>query len=168
MFTAPDENIKPSRYPDKTIFESLVDPARIYCACWKHQPVPRDPRFPSFFSISGVSSFMRTSQNPAPPSFPRLQKKLTFKPAIKRKNAKSLILVAPLSSVPFAARSGDSWSMRITLAGNLISLISQAKHVRTSPPFRNLRFHVYTYRTSRRISGKYRGFHSLNFKAQLP
>ncbi|CAD1476490.1 unnamed protein product [Heterotrigona itama] len=41
MFTAPDENIKPSRYPDKTIFESLVDPARIYCACWKHQPAPR-------------------------------------------------------------------------------------------------------------------------------
>ena len=57
--------------------------------------------------------------------------------------------------------------MRITLAGNLISLISQAKHVRTSPPFRNLRFHVYTYRTPCRISGKYRGFHSLNFKAQL-
>lgn len=83
MFTAPDENIKPSRYPDKTIFESLVDPARIYCACWKHQPAPRDPRFPRFFSISGVSSFMRTSQNPAPRSLPRLQKKLTFKPAIK-------------------------------------------------------------------------------------
>ncbi|OAD57179.1 hypothetical protein WN48_02307 [Eufriesea mexicana] len=35
MFTAPDKNIKASRYPDKTIFESLVDPLRIYCARWK-------------------------------------------------------------------------------------------------------------------------------------
>lgn len=47
--------------------------------------------------------------------FPRkdaVEKKLTFKPAIKTKNVKSLILKAPPARSPL--RGGDSWPMRIT------------------------------------------------------
>lgn len=75
------------------------------------------------FSISGVTSFIRLL-----PQKSAVEKKLTFKPAIKTKNVKSLILKAPPARPPL--RESDSWSMRITLGGNLISLISQTEHVR--------------------------------------
>lgn len=104
--------------------------------------------FQRFFSISGVSSFMRASRRiPLAPSLslsslplpvrrslaPRLQEKLTFKPAIKKEKCE----IFDFSGASYPRRQlVDAYNPR----GNLISLISQAKHVRTSPPFRNLRF----------------------------
>lgn len=113
--------------------------------------------FQRFFSISGVSSFMRASRgiphSPHPSSpfslAPRLQEKLTFKPAIKKEKCE----IFDFSGASYPRRQlVDAYNPR----GNLISLISQAKHVRTSPPFRNLRFSCICHRhRGEEITGKY-------------
>lgn len=107
--------------------------------------------FQRFFSISGVSSFMRASRG-IPPTrslAPRLQEKLTFKPAIKKEKCE----IFDFSGASYPRRQlVDAYNPR----GNLISLISQAKHVRTSPPFRNLRFSCICHRhRGEEITGKY-------------
>lgn len=107
--------------------------------------------FQRFFSISGVSSFMRASRGipPIRSLAPRLQEKLTFKPAIKKEKCE----IFDFSGASYPRRQlVDAYNPR----GNLISLISQAKHVRTSPPFRNLRFSCICHRhRGEEITGKY-------------
>lgn len=123
MFTAPDKNFKASRYPDKTIFESLVDPGGSIVPLLEASH-PYDPRFQGSLAFSAYRPLCghprREKERPPFRERLRFEKKLTFKPAIKTKNAKSLILeVAPC---PPTRRGGDSWSMRITLAATLFLL----------------------------------------------
>lgn len=129
--------------PDRNFQVPWILAKRFSCPSWIFDPLyhggntdrPLTIPFSWLFSISGVTSFMWT---PPREGTREREKKLTFKPAIKRKNAKSLILkVSParlvlrLEDRREREREGsDSWSMRITLGSNLISLISQTEHVR--------------------------------------
>lgn len=122
MFPAPDRNFQVPWIMGK----------RFSCPSWIFDPnrsaaLTRRGRFHGSLAFPGVTSFIRT------PSLEKGagEKKLTFKPAIKTKNVKSLILRASLSPLARPSRGSDSWSMRINHAAAILFLpISQAEHVR--------------------------------------
>lgn len=148
MFTAPDKNIKASLYPDKTIFESLRGSREdLLCSLETSHPSwssfsKGSLAFPAYRPLCGHPEESRSLA-------PRLQEKLTFKPAIKKEKCE----IFDFSGASYPRRQlVDAYNPR----GNLISLISQAKHVRTSPPFRNLRFSCICHRhRGEEITGKY-------------
>lgn len=139
MFPVPDENFQAPWIPAKR----FPCPSWIFDPLWARwkRPVALTSPLSWLFSISGVTSFMRTPT----PERARVEKKLTFKPAIKNEKCEIFDFKGPARPLG----GGDSWSMRITLGGNLISLISQAEHVRylaAAPRRPEIRVQRYVYR----------------------
>lgn len=121
----------------KTIFMSLVDLRSIVHG--RTGRLPLRARFHGSLAFPGVTSFMRTPS----PKRAQERKKLTFKPAIKTKNVKSLILKALLARPSRERQLVDAYNPH---SGNLISfdIASRARSVPRRHP--EIRVQQYVYR----------------------
>lgn len=157
MFRTPDGNFQAPWIHGKTIFVSLVDPRSIV------RPVKRPAlraRLSWLFSISGVTSALYPRSPHARPKGAAVEKKkLTFKPAIKTKNVKSLILKAPPARPSRGRQLADAYNPR--WQPYFSDIASRARSVPRRHPRRNPRAAVCI---SCRITRKIRDFYTLNFK----